>query len=76
MNSQLWAKEIAIYLPLDKETQAFLTNAIRSLSLSPRVMHRLMKVARTIADLEWSTSIGSTHLAEALQYRARQMFVV
>lgn len=76
MNSQLWAKEIAIYLPLDKETQAFLTNAIRSLSLSPRVMHRLMKVARTIADLEWSASICSSHLAEALQYRARQMFVV
>lgn len=75
MNSQLDAKTIWKYLPLDADTQAFLTNAIRSLSLSPRVMHRLMKVARTIADLQWVEQISSTHLAEAMQYRARQMFV-
>lgn len=76
MNSQLWPKEISTYLLLDNETQTFLTNAIHSLCLSPRVMHRLMKVARTIADLEWSATVSAIHLAEALQYRARQMFVV
>jgi magnesium chelatase family protein len=76
LNSQLWPKEIDQFISLDKETYAFLKQAIDSLSLSPRVMHRLMKVARTIADLQWASSITSSHIAEAVQYRSRKMFVL
>lgn len=76
MNSQLWAWEIDEFITLDKKTHTFLKQAIDSLSLSPRVMHRLMKVARTIADLQWVEWVDSSHLAEAIQYRSRKMFVL
>jgi magnesium chelatase family protein len=52
-----------------------LKQAIKQLDLSPRVMHRIIKLARTIADIESSSTIEVAHLAEALQYRAKSMFV-
>lgn len=76
MNSQLWPKEIDAFINLDEDTHVFLKRAIQSLSLSPRVMHRLLKVARTIADLQWMWSVTSSHIAEAIQYRSRKMFVL
>ncbi len=49
--------------------QAWLEGACERLTLSLRAAHRLLKVARTLADLEGCTAIGRAHLAEALQYR-------
>jgi magnesium chelatase family protein len=48
-------------------------NAVTQLSLSPRSYHRVLKLARTIADLEECDSVAAHHLAEALQYRPRQL---
>jgi len=49
--------------------QAWLEGACERLTLSLRAAHRLLKVARTLADLEGCEAIGRPHLAEALQYR-------
>lgn len=69
------AKHIDTYIRLDTDTESFLKQAITALHLSPRVMHRLLKVARTIADLQGDDQITQTHIAEALQYRSRNMFL-
>lgn len=74
-NAQLWAKAISQFIPLDKESEDFLKTAVKSLHLSPRVIHRTIKLARTIADVEWVEDIQTSHIAEALQYRAKTMFV-
>jgi magnesium chelatase family protein len=45
--------------------------AVERLNLSARSFHRVLKVARTIADLDGSAGVESTHLAESIQYRSR-----
>lgn len=55
--------------PLCKEDELWLETACERLTLSLRAAHRLLKVARTLADLEEVEAIGRHHLAEALQYR-------
>lgn len=57
------------HCPLQAADQAWLESACERLSLSLRAAHRLLKVARTLADLEGAGSIARAHLAEALQYR-------
>ncbi len=54
---------------LSAEDQQWLERACERLALSLRAAHRILKVARTLADLESSAAIGRQHLAEALQYR-------
>ncbi|MNF11031.1 Competence protein ComM [compost metagenome] len=54
---------------LRTEDQSWLEQACERLNLSLRAAHRLLKVARTLADLDAQDAIGRTHLAEALQYR-------
>lgn len=56
---------------LDEAAQSLLRMAMNQLSLSARAFHRVLKVARTIADLTGVEGIGSAQLAEALQYRQR-----
>jgi magnesium chelatase family protein len=66
----LGSREIEAFCPLQKSDAEFLENALHRLGLSIRAYHRIIKVARTIADLEGSPQIERTHLAEALGYRA------
>lgn len=69
-NSQMGAKEIAEYCKLDKEGMSLLRTAFEQLGLSARAHARILKVARTIADLEGEERIRPHHLAEAIHYRA------
>jgi magnesium chelatase family protein len=56
---------------LDEQSQQLLRLAMTQLSLSARAFHRILKLARTIADMAGSDAIASAHLAEAIQYRQR-----
>lgn len=70
-NSGMSAKELQQYCPLDTDTQALLAQALERFHLSARSYYRLVKLARTIADLADETNIQSSHVAEAIQYRTR-----
>uniref|UniRef100_UPI001AD824FA magnesium chelatase subunit ChlI family protein n=1 Tax=Vibrio anguillarum TaxID=55601 RepID=UPI001AD824FA len=70
VNALLGSREIEQYCPLTKADAEFLENALHRLGLSIRAYHRIIKVARTIADLEGAEQIAKPHLAEALGYRA------
>ena len=70
VNALLGSREIERYCPLHKQDAEFLESALHRLGLSVRAYHRIIKVARTIADLEHSADIEKHHLAEALGYRA------
>ena len=68
-NSQLSAEQITRFCPLGAPEAALLKAAFDQLGLSARAYHRILKVARTIADLAGSPQITARHLAEAIQYR-------
>ncbi|WP_442600960.1 YifB family Mg chelatase-like AAA ATPase [Paenibacillus sp. KN14-4R] len=69
-NSELSGKMLRMVCKLDVETQKMLEQSFEMLGLSARAHDRILRMARTIADLENSTNIELPHLAEALQYRA------
>ena len=68
-NSQLSVSEIDTYCAPDAQGEAMLRQAISKLNLSARAYHRILKVARSIADLAASKDIQTSHVAEAVQYR-------
>lgn len=68
-NAQLSQAEMGETCRLDARDQRLLENAVEALQLSARSMHRILRVARTIADLAGSAAILSPHLTEALSYR-------
>lgn len=68
-NAQLDAKMTKRYCTLTKEAENILHMAVERMGLSMRAYGRVLKVARTIADLENSSSIQTVHVAEAIQYR-------
>jgi magnesium chelatase family protein len=74
-NSQMDAKLIQKYCPLSENIQILLKQASEKMSLSARAIHRIIKLARTLADLDSSESIEQNHILEALQYRSKSMFV-
>jgi magnesium chelatase family protein len=69
-NAEMSPAELTRFCRLDKEGQALLRAAYTRLGLSARAHARILKVARTIADLAASERIEAAHVAEALQYRA------
>lgn len=68
-NSQMPPKMIRKYCGLSNEGEKLLETAIARLGLSARAHDRILKVSRTIADLEGAGSIQAKHLSEAIQYR-------
>lgn len=70
LNAFMTPKQIARYCGLDDKTEAVLQRAMERLLLSARAFHRVLKVSRTIADLAGSDAIESTHVHEAVLYRA------
>ena len=69
-NSQMDTKQIQSYCKLDEESQKLLKTAMEKLDLSARAYDRILKVARTISDLDNTEDINSAHIAEAIQYRS------
>lgn len=72
VNAEMSLTELRRFCVVDDRTQLLLRTSATSLNLSGRAYHRVLKVARTIADLTGSERIGETHIAEALQYRKRE----
>lgn len=68
-NGQMTARMIKKYCPLEDAGRNLLERAVEKFGLSPRAYHRILRVARTIADLEGEEHIGHPHIAEAIQYR-------
>ncbi|MGB7441796.1 MAG: YifB family Mg chelatase-like AAA ATPase [Coleofasciculaceae cyanobacterium] len=68
-NAQMQSHHLRQWCPLDDTSRNLLEGAIRKLGLSARASDRILKVARTIADLAADEVMGAPHLAEAIQYR-------
>ncbi|MDB4767555.1 YifB family Mg chelatase-like AAA ATPase [Flavobacteriaceae bacterium] len=68
-NAQMDINEIQKFCKLNKDSQSLIKSAMKRLSFSARAYNRIIKVARTIADLEGEIEIQSVHIAEAIQYR-------
>ncbi len=71
-NSQMNVKDLPAYCALNKEATETLNKSAEKLNLSARAYHRIIKLARTIADIDGSDDIQITHLLEAIQYRPKQ----
>lgn len=72
-NADMRPAEVRRFCDLDDTGRSLMKTAMRQLQLSARAYHRLLKLARTIADLAGAADIGPAHLAEALQYRPKGM---
>jgi magnesium chelatase family protein len=70
LNSQMRPAEVKRYCRLDDESEMLLKNAFDKLKMSARAYDRILKVARTVADMEAADNIQLQHLGEALQYRS------
>lgn len=74
-NAELKVKEIEIFCMLKEKEKVLLEKAMDRLKLSARAYHRILKLARTIADIENSTGIEKPHLMEAISYRSLDRFI-
>jgi magnesium chelatase family protein len=68
-NAHLTVKEIGEYCAAENDADQLVRKAIGALGLSARAYHRILKVARTVADLAGASGISTPHVAEAIQYR-------
>jgi magnesium chelatase family protein len=71
-NADMGPAEAREYCPVDETGRSLLKAAMQQLAMSARAFHRVLKLARTIADLAGSPDIQTHHLAEAIQYRPRR----
>ena len=70
-NSDMNTKDLAMFAPLAPSMKQLLNDSAEKLALSARAYHRVIKIARTIADLENSENIEERHILEAIQYRPK-----
>ncbi len=70
-NSEMTSQDVREFCKVDTQTLELLKTAVRQFRLSARSYYKILKLARTIADLEGKEKIESAHVAEALQYRPR-----
>jgi magnesium chelatase family protein len=70
-NSELGVKDLEVLAPLSDSVRNILNSSAEKLQLSPRAYHRIIRLARTIADIENSADIKEEHILEALQYRPK-----
>jgi magnesium chelatase family protein len=68
-NAQMSTRQIRVHCELGADAERLLERAMQQQGLTARAHDRILKVARTIADLEGAESLAVTHLAEAIQYR-------
>jgi magnesium chelatase family protein len=73
-NADMGPAEVRQFCDLDETSRRLMKSAMSQLQLSARAYHRILKLARTIADLAGSEPIGPSHLGEALQYRPRNLY--
>jgi len=73
-NAEMTPVEVREWCKVEASAHSLLGAAMKQLYLSARAFHRVLKLARTIADLAGAETIGSSHLAEAIQYRMRQYY--
>ena len=71
-NADMGPAEVRDFCRLDDAGKSLLKAAMQQLHMSARAYHRILKLARTIADLAGSNEIQTAHLAEAIQYRPRR----
>jgi magnesium chelatase family protein len=74
-NSQMGPREVKRLCPVEAESLKLLEMAVEKLKLSARAFDRILKVARTVADLAGEEAIRSVHVSEAIQYRMMDRFV-
>lgn len=70
-NADMGAREVTRHVKLDAEGEKLMRSAMQQMQLSARGYHRVLKLSRTVADLDGSEEVRPHHLAEALQYRVR-----
>jgi magnesium chelatase family protein len=71
MNSEMSSRDLKELLGIDNEGKEIMRSAMKTLSLSARSFNKVLKISRTIADLEGSKNVKSAHILEALQYRPK-----
>nr|MBP9532639.1 ATP-dependent protease [Syntrophaceae bacterium] len=75
-NARMTEKQIRSFCSIDEESHQLMEMAVEKLGLSARAMNRILKVSRTIADLDGAEKIGAAHVAEAIQYRSLDRNIV
>ena len=76
LNGQMSSRQVREYCTLDTEGMRILTSSVNEMGLSARAHDKVLRVSRTIADLDQSANIQATHISEAVNYRMldRQMW--
>jgi magnesium chelatase family protein len=69
-NAHMSARDLRRYCRLSDPVESILRQAVGRLGLSARAYHRVLKIARTIADLAGAAELGPSHVSEAIQYRS------
>jgi magnesium chelatase family protein len=72
-NAEMTPTEVREFCQVEESAQSLLKTAMKQLYLSARAFHRILKIGRTLADLEGADTIKAHHIAEAIQYRPRSL---